>query len=578
MSIVPAITRELRSQSRQPLTYLLRLAGSGAICLAFWLAYSSLRPPEWFRGNNSVPTPTQQQQQFQDFGRALFGKMNLTIFIAIWLLTPLAAADSISRERREGTLPLLRLTRLRPWEIVLGKSFVHIMRSSTVFLTMAPWLLIPFLFGGLSLADLQIALLIDVSALFLAQSAGLLASTFCRDWLKAVIWAEVLAVFLFLGMTKGYEKVLDNAFVNGSMPAPIARFGGWMPPRPGLWSQFYIGRGSFLDKHSLLLGLMTNGNMGYERPWFMGRWSGNGAFQFESSWQQIWTALNPHGRFLWIGGSAKILAASIAVFGASIFLGALCVQRTWQEDSRSEAWEKFRQKYFTPKYGVTTLRKRLSGSLTRNPIGWLHHYSPSARLTKWLWCLFLIGIEMFFVGNSNDLYAVQAGLGFLLLLGLIFSSTGSFRSELETGAFELLLVTPIREGQILFGRVRGIWQQFLPAFVVYGAGVLFLASGWSDKGRGAAAWQSIFWFGLLFLSAPFIGLYFSLLRWNFLMAWLCASVLTMLLPVFVRGRSEISTEQIIVAQVCVAGFFAWRIRRRLQNRLALSAAAQTADA
>src|SRR5207253_6978021 len=129
MSIVPAITRELRSQSRQPLTYLLRLAASGAICLAFWLAYSSLQPPRWYSGNTYPPAPTQQQQQFQDFGRALFGKMNLTIFIAVWLLTPLASADSISRERREGTLPLLRLTRLRPWEIVLGKSFVHILRS-----------------------------------------------------------------------------------------------------------------------------------------------------------------------------------------------------------------------------------------------------------------------------------------------------------------------------------------------------------------------------------------------------------------------------------------------------------------
>jgi ABC-type transport system involved in cytochrome c biogenesis permease component len=97
-----------------------------------------------------------------------------------------------------------------------------------------------------------------------------------------------------------------------------------------------------------------------------------------------------------------------------------------------------------------------------------------------------------------------------LLLGLLFSSTGSFRNELETGAFELLLVTPIREAQIILGRVWGIWRQFLPAFVIYGAGVLFLGSGWTDKSTGKAAMDSIMRFALLFFSAPFIGLYFSL--------------------------------------------------------------------
>jgi len=226
MSIVPVMARELRSQSRQPLTFLLRLAASGAIGLAFWLTFSTLHLPV----RNSLLTPSAQQQEFQNFGHALFGKMNLTIFIAIWLLTPLAAADSISRARREGTLPLLRLTRLRPWEIVLGKSFVRILRSSTVFLTMAPWLLIPFLFGGLSLQDFELALLIDTSALILAQSAGLLASTFCRDWLKSVIWAEVLAVLLLLTMISGYEKALDKAFVSGSPPAAGATRAGARPP------------------------------------------------------------------------------------------------------------------------------------------------------------------------------------------------------------------------------------------------------------------------------------------------------------------------------------------------------------
>jgi len=573
MSIVPVIGRELRSQSRQPLTFLLRLAGAASIALAFWLAFSSLHPP--LRISN-YPAPS-QQQDFQNFGVALFGKMNLTIFLAIWLLTPLAAADSISRERRKGTLPLLQLTRLRPWEIVLGKSFVHLLRSSTLFLTMVPWLLIPFLFGGLSLQDLRLALLLDASALFLAQSAGLLASTFSRDWLKSVIWAEVLALLLLLAMMNRYEIILDRAFTNGAVPA-VSRFplGAWRPPQPiGLWEHMSYPNG-FLEKRSALLGLLTSGDVEYQNQnqWFTGVYS----LEFQSAWQRLWLALNPQGKLLWRNGAVTMLAGSIAVFVLAILLGAAYVQRSWRESSPGAAWERLRLQYFTPKYGVSSLRQRLSRSLSRNPIGWLHHYSPSARLTKWSWCLFLIGIETFFVGNVQDLYTAQAGLSFLLLLGLLFSSTGSFRNELETGAFELLLVTPLREGQILLGRVGGIWRQFLPAFVIYAAGALFLASGWTDKTIGPAAVESVLWTALLFISAPFIGLYFSLLRWNFLVAWIMASFVALLLPVFLRGNREFGAPLLILGQFGVAAFFAWRIRSRLQNRLALSQTAREANA
>jgi ABC-type transport system involved in multi-copper enzyme maturation permease subunit len=573
MSIVPVISRELRSQARQPLTFLLRLAGAGGIAVAFWLAFSSSRisgnVPEL--GPYARTTQAMRQAQLQNFGVALFGKMNFTIFVAIWLLTPLAAADSISRERREGTLPLLQLTELRAWEIVLGKSFVHIVRSSTLFLTMAPWLCVPFLFGGVSSQDLRMALLLDASALFLAQSAGLVASTLSRDWLKAVVWAYVLAYALLLGTMNLYAAILNDAFTSGSAPSAMPAFARWAGRPTGVWGQFQHGSDGFLWKHSTLLGLLTNGTMEYQTQWVMGGAGFNSMrLEFQSSWQEIGTALNPAGRALWLRGVVWIFAGSIAVFVASIFLGAACVKGSWREASGSVAWERLREKYFRPRYGVATLRKRLSRSLSRNPIGWLHQYSPSARLTKWAWCLFLVTVETILAGNVYDIYSAQFGLGLLLLLGLLFSSTGSFRDELETGAFELLLVTPIRERQILLGRVSGIWQQFLPAFVIFGAGGIFLGSGWNDDHTAGTAKQSVLWFALLFASAPFIGLYFSLLRWNFLIAWICASLTVLAVPFWLREGNTFSWGFLVIAQLCVAAFFARRVQRRLQDRLSLS--------
>src|SRR5215471_1141101 len=140
MSVLPVIVRELRMQARQPLTYWLRTIGAvsvfAAVALGLWRL--TMGNSQW-PGGPAVPV----QNEFQTFGTTVFGKMNLFIFLGIWLLVPIATADAISRERREGTLPLLYLTELRSLGIVLGKTFVHSLRSSSVFLTMAPWLMLP---------------------------------------------------------------------------------------------------------------------------------------------------------------------------------------------------------------------------------------------------------------------------------------------------------------------------------------------------------------------------------------------------------------------------------------------------
>src|SRR5207302_550579 len=157
-----------------------------------------------------------------------------------------------------------------------------------------------------------------------------------------------------------------------------------------------------------------------------------------------------------------------------------------------------------------------------NPIGWLQHYSPSARMVKWGWCLFIIIVEIFLSGNEADLYIAQSWLSLILLLGLTFSASGSFRRELETGAFELWLVTPLRERQIIAGRVRGLWRQFLPSILLFGGGSIYLATGWSGTSHAREAWQTLGRTMAGFCTLPLIGLYFSVRRWNFFAAWLAA--------------------------------------------------------
>src|SRR5262245_45801874 len=101
--------RELLVAARQPFTYSLRTLGAGvviAVCALIVL--------------NSGAGP--------QLGTQLFASLHTTIWLSIWFLVPLLSADCISRERREGTLPLLFLTSLGPVDIVFAKAIVQGLR------------------------------------------------------------------------------------------------------------------------------------------------------------------------------------------------------------------------------------------------------------------------------------------------------------------------------------------------------------------------------------------------------------------------------------------------------------------
>jgi ABC-type transport system involved in multi-copper enzyme maturation permease subunit len=575
MSILPVIIREMRAQARQPLTHWLRIVGGisvvGAIAAAFWAVHQARgrqMPGQWMywarvTGSSLFAGPA--PSQFQSFGTTLFSKMNLFIFTSIWLFVPLASADALSRERREGTLPLLYLTELRSLGIVVGKCFVHMLRATSLFLTMAPWLMLPLVFGGVELRDLAMALLLNFTALLLAQSAGLLASTFPRDWLKSAILAQVLALCLLLMMLNVHSTVLTNA-VKAGVPA------GVNPNKPTFWgSSFGMAFGHFFSGGAFPSGILgrtnrlfeytTNGSFWHTNPgeWYYGRPTA------ETDWQQFWTTLTAPGIKSWFRGVAgMVLQAGLVLIGATL-AGARRIESSWRDSPTDPEVAELRREYSTPLFRVDYLNRRLSRALTANPIGWLQQYSTSARMVKWGWCLAIIVVEIIFTGNSNDLYDAQAGLGLLLLLGLTFSATASFRQELETGAFELLLVTPLRERQIIIGRLRGLWQQFLPALLVYGAGSIYLVSGWHDQSLVRDAWLWLARIMIGFCTLPLIGLYFSVLRWNFFGAWLVACAIGFV-PAWLGPALGFSQGSIAVLQVGLAFMAALLLERRLKNR------------
>src|SRR5215471_4284833 len=179
MIVLPVIGRELRASARQPFTFSLRALGVAALLLASLMF-----------GLEHGFGPT--------LGSKLFASLHLTLFCAIWILVPMLTADCISRERREGTLGLLFLTRLRATDIVTAKSLAHGLRALTLWLAVAPVLTIPFLLGGVSWPQALLSIAINFSAICWALAAGLLASAWSKRWVRSLLGACIISISFLL--------------------------------------------------------------------------------------------------------------------------------------------------------------------------------------------------------------------------------------------------------------------------------------------------------------------------------------------------------------------------------------------
>ena len=178
MTFLPMVERELRERARKRSTYWVR---GGAAFLATAIAMFVLMFMSGVGG-----------------GAIGHGVME----VLAWLAFPFVVleglrntADSLSAEKREGTLGLLFLTDLRGYDVVLGKFFACSLTSFYALLAMVPALAVPVLLGGVTGAEFWRLVLALINALFFSLAAGTLISAISRGERRA--WT---ATFAFIGL------------------------------------------------------------------------------------------------------------------------------------------------------------------------------------------------------------------------------------------------------------------------------------------------------------------------------------------------------------------------------------------
>jgi ABC-type transport system involved in multi-copper enzyme maturation permease subunit len=551
MTVLPVIARELRAAARRTSTYALRINGVAALLVVCaWITVSGV--VRW------------------DDGGAVFFYLHRALFLAIWVLVPLLAADCISCERREGTLPLLFLTPLKAGDIVLAKGLVHGLTAFTLWLAVLPVLTMPFVAGGVGWRQAVCSVLVNFGSVCLALGAGLVASAESKVHLRALLSAGCLGCLFCLGFILGTGGVgIGVIYVMGqasSLPPSLTEAAGGL---------FEAGTALVLDRNNV--------------------------------WQQ--SARFNRELLASLGLSAGL---SVLALWMLFLLVASRVKRVWREPPPSARIEWLEQKLCTPVFFRRLFRRWMNWELERNPVGWLERRSWSGRLVMWSWFAVIVSIYTSVLANQglygNAFHVMQCFLGWVLVGSMAIGAAGSFRRERESGMLELLLVAPLKEWQILGGRVRGLWAQFLPAVALLlglwlycstfmptpfglNAGLNGSPPGtprlwryWSTFMSTRGEWPSILFFAGTFLTLPVIGLYFSLLKRGFLSAFLWTLLVAVVLPAFLSEAEQLIGLAVLVpaapgspqdlsiswlftpVQAVVAGWLAWRLHSDLKHR------------
>lgn len=537
MTFLPVIARELRTAARRTFTYSLRMVGVAALlAVCVWL--TAVRDIDWSGGG------------------VIFAYLHFTLFLAIWVLVPLLTADCLSRERREGTLPLLFLTPLKPRGIVLAKGLAHGLTAFTLWLAVLPVLALPFIAGGVGWREAVLSVLANFSSICLAMGAGLVASANSKGLMRALVCAIFLGFLFCLGLILGAGLIVNAVMAH-------------LTPPPGqlevLDPELCFQAGAFLM-------------LDWDNGWQDNPMSGTGSF------------LSGGGSYGWLLiAQAAVTALSVLALLLLFLYAASSVKRVWREPPPSARVIWLNQKFCTPVFFQRFFRRWLRWELERNPIGWLERRTWSGRLIMWSWFAIVVSIYTSLLTNlglyQHSFHGLQSFLAWLLVGNLAVSAAGSFRRERENGVLELLLVAPLREGQILGGRVRGLWGQFLPAMVLVLGIWLYCARFLDYRPHATSEWPAILFFAGTFLCLPVIGLYFSLAKRGFMSAFFWTLSVGIALPGFCAQSPEFMSFVLSAlgrpgdpwgdvrtawlfnpVQALLAALLAWRLHSDLKQR------------
>jgi ABC-2 type transport system permease protein len=133
-------------------------------------------------------------------GKTLFLVVAAVALVEVCLITPSLTSGSIAGERERQTYDLLIASLLSPWQIIWGKLASALAFAFLLILAVVPVMSLAFLFGGVSLAEVLIALIGLATTAVTYATIGLFWSAVMRGSLGATSFSIGSVVLILLGI------------------------------------------------------------------------------------------------------------------------------------------------------------------------------------------------------------------------------------------------------------------------------------------------------------------------------------------------------------------------------------------
>lgn len=331
-------------------------------------------------------------------GQAAFTMSAVIAFYVCLFVGAVTTADSLSSEKRDGTLGLLFLTDLRAYDILAGKLASHGLHLLYVLLATVPAFMLPVLAGGVTAKSVALQALLLVNTLFFSCAAGLFVSARAREARGARVTAEVLV----LGIT--------------ALPYLVS----W-------WGEEHDWPMSTVQ--AVILASPASGQATL--------------FALAGRPTAFWLSLLLTHLYAWV------------FLGLTIWV----LPRSWQQGRTTVRGQRWQNWWRGVQLGAGTAAVARRGRLlARGPFHYLNARSRLRHLGVWgvlatVFAIFVLAPWM--NGDSPDATLVFALVLCHLLAkgGLTSDAAAPLLAQRKSGAFELLLATPLGVGEIL----RGQW-------------------------------------------------------------------------------------------------------------------------
>jgi ABC-type transport system involved in multi-copper enzyme maturation permease subunit len=392
MSVLPIVDRELRVAARRWSTYLVR-AGVGSLALLISIPALFFG---WLSGGSSSA------------GQGAFTTLAYYSFVVCVLAGVWITADTLSGEKREGTLGLLFLTDLKGYDVVLGKFAAHGLHAMYALVAVFPALALPLLTGGVTAGEFWRVALALMNLLFFSLCVGTMVSAHGRDAARTFSGTVLLLLLMVAGLPLA-AWLLPEA----GLPASLKAL-GWLSP----WTPFAIGQQAAL---------------------------GGGAGDF-------WASLGVSHGIAWM----LLVIASIRL------------PRAWQEQEVAATgrsrWDRLAGGRIARLFRV----RRSVARLEQDPVVWLMGDRPVLRVLLWVlagaWAVFVIG-SMTFTSNAEGLafMVVMGGWGYLFLfkLAMVEHACRFWVEARQAGTLETLLSVPLESRRIIASHWASLRNHFL---------------------------------------------------------------------------------------------------------------------